>query len=435
MVDDEHRCPVSAGKPESAKLEAARMAHDTRRRSCASLLLLLAAAAASSSTPPSLSRGGSPLLLLAHAAAAALASSASSPDAPEHLDLDDMTVTLGGAHACALERVDDLSIGGEIVCWGNAAHGQLNPPAGMFVQLSASEHTTCAVGIDERVACWGGDAGITGPPSGTPGRDAGAAAAAAALASSPLLQVTVGGRHACALRSSSGRAVCWGDDSHGQVSGAPGEVAFVQLSCGGDACCGLVRDGSGGGGGGGGDGHPPGFALRCWGCTAGGLLRAPAGPFLQVSVAGDHHACAVRSDYRLVCWGAFVSPTGGEVAWNGTFLQVAAAEGVSCALRGDGTLFCVGERSRLWSGRPVRGSRDLPLPLPPPPPITTQFAEVSAHGINVCGVTAGSARRVFCWGETRDVYYVPRDLEPAGAIAHGGGWEDEERWTGEEGEL
>ncbi len=35
-------------------------------------------------------------------------------------------------------------------------------------------------------------------------------------------------------------------------------------------------------------------------------------------------------------------------------------------------------------------------------------------GINICGVTAGSQRRVLCWGDTREIAHVPPDLEPAG---------------------
>jgi len=34
--------------------------------------------------------------------------------------------------------------------------------------------------------------------------------------------------------------------------------------------------------------------------------------------------------------------------------------------------------------------------------------------VNVCGITAGSVRRVLCWGDSRDIAVVPDDLEPAG---------------------
>ena len=304
-----------------------------------------------------------------------------------HLDLDDNTVTLGSSHACALERVDEHSIGGEIVCWGDNGVGQLDPPSGLFVQLSAAEHTTCAVSVAERVACWGGEGAIVGPARAAAAAAAAGAAAGAALAPEAralwrgaLLQVSVGARHACAVGASDGRLVCWGEDSHGQVTEGPALApgrAWVQVSCGGDACCGLWREEAAGGGGGGGGG---GYPVACWGSDAGGLLRLPTSArlLLQVSVASDGHACGVTEAYSLVCWGSFVSPQGGEQAWNGTFLQVATAQHLSCALRGDGTLMCLGESRRLWSGQPTRGKRDLPPP-PPVPRRDAQFAEITAQ--------------------------------------------------------
>ena len=314
----------------------------------------------------------------------------------EHLDLDDNTVTLGSSHACALERVAALSVGGEIVCWGDNAFGQLEPPSGLYVQLSAAEHTTCAVSLEERIACWGGESSIVQPARAA----AAAAAAAAATASLPaeplppgaqalargaLLQVSVGAHHACAVGSSSeGRLVCWGEDGHGQVSQGNAPAAelqgrpWVQVSCGGDACCGLYQDAAAAAAAGGGEGATPGYPVACWGSTAGGLLRLPSHRLLQVSVASDGHACGVTSAYALVCWGSFVSPQGGEQLWNGTFLQVATARHLSCALRGDGTLMCLGESRRLWSGQPMRGRRDLPPP-PSVPRKDTQFAEISAQ--------------------------------------------------------
>jgi hypothetical protein len=329
-----------------------------------------------------------------------------------HLDLDDNTVTLGSLHACALERVDEQSIGGEIVCWGDNGFGQLDPPSGLFVQLSAAEHTTCAVSVEERVACWGGEGSIVEPARAAAAAAAAAAqraaastastaaapplaAAAAAAALTPaaralwrgsLLQVSVGSRHACAVGSSDGRLVCWGEDGHGQVSAGRAQAweqrAWVQVACGGDACCGLWEEagaalggGSGEDGGGGGGG---GYPVACWGSDAGGLLRLPQARLLQVSVASDGHACGVTEGYRLVCWGSFVSPQGGEQVWNGTFLQVATAQHLSCALRGDGTLMCLGESRRLWSGQPTRGKKDLPPP-PAVPKRDTQFAEITAQ--------------------------------------------------------
>jgi len=272
-----------------------------------------------------------------------------------HLDLDDNSVTVGGAHACALERVDELSVGGEVVCWGDDADGALESPPGLFVQLSAAGGATCGVSVDQRVACWGGGARARALARG----------AAAVLGSGAYVQVSVGARHACAIAGDGARLACWGDDAAGGVSRAPAAGGAAQVSCGGDACCALVADGAGA------------LRLACWGAAGGALVAdAPRGAFLQVSVAADAHACAVAADFRLWCWGSFVSPAGGSRAWNGTFVQVAAAEGVSCALRADGTLLCLGEERRLWSGRRSRGAAGADRA---PPPRDTQFSEISAQ--------------------------------------------------------
>jgi hypothetical protein len=273
------------------------------------------------------------------------------------LDLDDNSVTVGGAHACALERVDEMSIGGEVVCWGDGAGGALDSPAGLFVQLSASGATTCGVTIEQRVQCWGSSRAVVSP----------AGASAAALQVAAHLQVSVGARHACAIASDGGALTCWGDDAGGAVSGAPAGAA-AQVSCGGGACCALLVRGGGGGG----------LDAACWGAAAGGVLAPPPGvAFLQVSVAADGHACGIAADYRLWCWGSFIAPAGGSSSWNGTFVQVAASEGVTCALRGDGTLKCLGEERRLWSGRPTRGAHDAAPRAPPAR--DAQFSEISAQ--------------------------------------------------------
>ena len=45
-----------------------------------------------------------------------------------HYDIDDMTVSTGSKHVCALEMVEGLEIGGKAVCWGSNAQGQAMPP-------------------------------------------------------------------------------------------------------------------------------------------------------------------------------------------------------------------------------------------------------------------------------------------------------------------
>jgi hypothetical protein len=55
-----------------------------------------------------------------------------------HHDVDDNTVTVGDKHACCLERVDDVDIGGEVVCWGDNSAGQTDSPAVSLLASSPS---------------------------------------------------------------------------------------------------------------------------------------------------------------------------------------------------------------------------------------------------------------------------------------------------------
>jgi hypothetical protein len=345
------------------------------------------------------------LLLAAAAAAAAAAAPAAAPTptAPEplgdefHHDVDELTVAAGDLHACALERVAGAEVGGEVVCWGDAAAlagalaaaaesapasgasagaGVLEPPGGVFVQLSAAARHACGVTLDERAVCWGETApralraGAPAPPA-------------------PVLQVSSSAAHACTV-DQAGRLACFGGAACGNHRGeldAPREAAFVQVSVGAEQACALRRDG----------------ALTCWGSPRGGLLRPPAGQFLQLSVSpGGGSACAVALAGHLECWGAPYGPQGGQGRVNGTFLQVAVGARASCALRADGTLLCWGDERRLRSGgAPLLDG--------------TTFVELTAasNGVVMCAVTSSEKPRVVCFGDVPAITSVPEDLEPA----------------------
>jgi hypothetical protein len=47
-----------------------------------------------------------------------------------------------------------------VACWGANDHGQATPPSGSFLSVAATcdvGYTTCAIGRDYRVVCWGVD--------------------------------------------------------------------------------------------------------------------------------------------------------------------------------------------------------------------------------------------------------------------------------------
>jgi hypothetical protein len=273
------------------------------------------------------------------------------------------------------------------------------------------------------------------------------------------MQVSSGPSPVCAVDAAA-RLECWGGRNHrGQLeTPAPSAGGFVQVSCGNEQSCALRRDGT----------------LACWGSRRGGLLDAPTGQFVQLSVSPSGHACAVGISGDLHCWGSFYGARGGHGSFNGTFLQVAAGDHITCAIRVDGTLFCFGENQRLWSagagaranagadadagtgagvgadsgadagagagaggggessagesagkgagvslgaaevgaGGDARNSLDERADAPA---ADARFVELSvaSRGLEICGITAGETGKLVCWGEDLGVSSVPQDLDPA----------------------
>jgi len=169
------------------------------------LLLIVAASAAIASAAAAAAAAAAPLVAL---------------DADFYHDVDELTVAAGDLHACALERAAGAEVGGEVVCWGDAAAlaaalaaaaeaaaaaaapssaapaapaaSVLEPPGGVFVQLSAAARHACGVTLDERAVCWGETA-----PRALRAASAAAAASSSAPPPSPVLQVSSGAAHTC----------------------------------------------------------------------------------------------------------------------------------------------------------------------------------------------------------------------------------------------
>ena len=119
-----------------------------------------------------------------------------------------------------------------------------------------------------------------------------------------------------------------------------------------------------------------------------GLVKTPGAStgtgassgFTSIS-AGNQHACAVRADKSLECWGRNLDRR--LDAPRGEFLAVSAGGFHTCALRADNTLSCWGDGSDGQLRRP-RG----------------EFLSVSSGFKHTCAVSAteGSEGSVQCWG-------------------------------------
>ena len=149
----------------------------------------------------------------------------------------------------------------------------------------------------------------------------------------------------------------------------------------------------------------------------------PLSGFLATSVsAGAHHTCGVR-DGRVYCWGRDLSgqlgqspssyPNGadhpvkisalGQAGGNKAIIAVAAGYNHTCALDGEGSVFCWGLNDRGQLGDHAVTLDTLPHPQP------TQVVQVgSKDGFlhNVTTIAAGeghtcatSSSTVYCWGD------------------------------------
>lgn len=257
---------------------------------------------------------------------------------------------------------------GQLWCWGDNATRQLGASLldlGVPQPIASEETFTsvaitdagCAVTTGGRLLCWGdntdGELGIDpailterGLPDEFSELDGVAA-------------VTAAESHRCALMQDA-TVRCWGRNRNGQLgnpditenpSWIPRQVEglanVVQLVAGSEATCAIVADGT----------------VSCWGDNQYGLLgrRLDAGSFsstpMQVPKLADvvqltlgvAHACALRQDHSVLCWGKhahhipsvaphIVAPS--EVPFLSGVLEVSAFDFKTCGLNSDHTVTC-----------------------------------------------------------------------------------------------
>jgi alpha-tubulin suppressor-like RCC1 family protein len=237
----------------------------------------------------------------------------------EVLSISDVVeVAAGEQHTCARDGQ------GQVHCWGINERGQLgqggfggqeNTPlkvtslAGQVAALSTWGSSTCALKTDRTIECWG--ANEDGQLGNGSSNDS--ALPVPVVNIDDALAVSVGGRHACAIREDQGRntAWCWGGGWVGQLgnlnsdnSDTPVPVhemeSVTAISAGWYYTCAL-KDGG---------------ALWCWGendfrqlgpdassSESSRPVRVPAVAFDRIS-AGSAHACGRTPAGEVQCWGA-----------------------------------------------------------------------------------------------------------------------------------
>jgi alpha-tubulin suppressor-like RCC1 family protein len=345
---------------------------------------------------------------------------------------------------------------GSLWCWGDGTNGLIGgTPARVGTEtgwagVSAGNITMCAWKGDGAAHCWASfnDQGILGTGQADSATDAALSVTVASF--------TLAGSSACAV-DVSGRLWCWGSNATGvagngtignkrvPVRVAPGrtfDAVFAgqwntcALAGGARYCTGYnwyptLGDGTGSGrsalarigpeadwtslalGFVSAYGLRSGNELYGWGANSLNTLwtlpywdsspvalGAP-GTWNRIT-AGDSHACAIRIDGTLDCWGAnWVGELGdgtttqrsAPTSLPGTWQAVAAGMGDTCGIKTDGTLRCWGRNSygQLGVGDTIPAYFD-----PQPVGSLAGWSDVSLAYAHTCGIRGGS---LYCWGD------------------------------------
>lgn len=244
----------------------------------------------------------------------------------------------------------------------------------------------------------------------------------------PLRRLAVGSRHACVIRGSDQRLVCWGLNGRCQLGTGtdggrpcpelpapallPTSDRWIEVAAGSSFTCGLRAD----------------HSVACWGGGTEGLTQTYvlgadlpdtptpqtiAGlPRVEHIAAGDFHACALDAAGRVWCWGdnrlgQIPGATGSGVATPTRFftagptayhLAAGGSNGCLISTSGEGTVFCWG-RNEHAQAAVADGGFVVSMPTAVARP-TPGFSVVEVGAMHTCALQQGSGD-VWCWGYNR----------------------------------
>ena len=235
------------------------------------------------------------------------------------------SIASGFRHTCGLTSE------GTLWCWGYNGQGNLGlgttteseiVPVRVgtgYAQVAAGGDHTCSLTTNGRVFCSGlNDSTELGVPGktviATPVRSGCEASNSGDACFDDYVAVGAGAFHTCAIRKS-GDLYCWGGNLNGQIGIGPpttsyqepeprrvlSDESWVEVDGGRSYTCGLTKAG----------------ALYCWGLNEDRQLGIPEQDLVsspaKVDVdapdgfrsigLGMYHACAIRADRTLWCWG------------------------------------------------------------------------------------------------------------------------------------
>lgn len=327
-------------------------------------------------------------------------------------------------------------------CAGNAS-STIGATSSLFgwEKISVGVYHTCAIKADKTLHCWGGNgSGALGDGTTTTRSTPTPVSGAGTWKS-----VDAGYSHTCGIKSDD-TLWCWGSNSNGELgdnsttqrlvpTAISGGGTWKQVGVGLNLSCGIKSDDT----------------LFCWGSNSNGRtgLNTSAGNTLvptgingggtwaQVGVA-DQHACAVRSDNTLRCWGNNFNGQLGDnsttqrlvptaVSGGGSWKYVMGGYNHSCGIKSDDTLWCWGNNN---SGRTGLGTAVGNTLVP------TQISgggtwkridTAQYNGAFSCGIKSDDT--LWCWGynyygQLGDPVISTFGTTVPNLVAGGGAWKD-----------
>lgn len=304
---------------------------------------------------------------------------------------DATTLSLGTRHSCALRENRRL------VCWGEGSIVPVEIAGPIVSSIDLGAEQTCAVTEGGAVACGPSRQLVEGTAGTTTVASIGGVAD----------QVSVGLDHACAVLTN-GQARCWGGNTYYQLGVTGGARAtpvtavdgVAEVRAGYEFTCARMRAGT----------------VRCWGSNFFGnlgngrtdLASLPVDVLglsnvSRLSVGGQSlHACALRSDRTVWCWGSNSDGQLGigdienrsipvQVVGLMDAVQVSVGFQHSCALRASGAIVCwgKGDDGRLGDGGSARQTRPVTAAV-------TDAVAVFAGYAHTCALRRDGG--AVCWG-------------------------------------
>lgn len=317
------------------------------------------------------------------------------------------------------------------------------PPADPFVEASGGYFASCARTRSGKVYCWGetlyGTDGNQNAATGNCLEQPGTCQfnAVPVVGVEDAIQISVGVRHACALRKN-GTIMCWGENyydelgfnlsdpqHHFTATTVPNIVNAREIAAGQYATCAIVAADA--------DAAASTNQVVCWGLYNEALVGPPPpydastplssmAPLVIAGLQGAVHvsmglsylACANLADNSVKCWGVNYAQLMGDagnvdiclagvctptpVQLNGfTATNIAVGSGLVCGITLANSVECVGFNAfgTFGNGAADNGNHLIPTPVAGLSDVT----QLSARFQHVCAIANGQP---LCWGGNLD---------------------------------